>query len=411
MDKEHFTKLLIEQQEKGKLLLSLVSSMHESKNDFGDGMVMFGGEDLYYVPEDDLNSFLNKFEGWKSYVFELLKSQFGGDDQFVYDWDSNIGTYISKREPILPQLKKKVNRGLSLIESFLQRLDFHFHDDVYMEKASLQQLKVKSPMVFISHSSKDKAFAEALVILLEDLGMDSTNVFCSSVDGYGVGLSQDIFETLRGLFNERNLFVIFIHSPRYYKSPVSLNEMGAAWVLKTDFYSILTTDMEFGMMKGVVNGSTISIKVDNDDTPARLTELKDKLTSVFELPAIDGTKWERKRQAFLDRVLSIAYEKPSGEAAEPIVQFSSDELQIFSKWANNTIDKTYIVVKTRAGVEVHFGYHNGYTFEYGEEEAEFEDFMQRLETAGLIVADRYDDKNRQPIYKITKKGYDYAKTL
>ena len=37
--------------------------------------------------------------------------------------------------------------------------------------------------------------------------------------------------------------------------------------------------------------------------------------------------------------------------------------------------------------------------------------MQRLETAGLIVADRYDDKNRQPIYKITKKGYDYAKTL
>lgn len=39
---------------------------------------------------------------------ELLKSQFGGDDKFVYDWDSNNGTYISKREPILPQLKKKV---------------------------------------------------------------------------------------------------------------------------------------------------------------------------------------------------------------------------------------------------------------------------------------------------------------
>ena len=134
MDKEQFSKLLLEQKEKGKLLLSLVSNMHESKNDFGDVYAMFGGEDLYYVPEDELNSFLNKFEGWKSYVSELLKSQFGRDDQFVYDWDSNIGTYISKRKPILPQLKKKVDKGLSLIDSFLERLDIHFHGDVCVDE-------------------------------------------------------------------------------------------------------------------------------------------------------------------------------------------------------------------------------------------------------------------------------------
>ena len=163
----------------------------------------------------------------------------------------------------------------------------------------------KTPMVFISHSSKDKDFAEALVVLLEDLGMDSTNVFCSSINGYGVGLSQDIFETLRSLFNEHNLFVIFIHSPRYYKSPVSLNEMGAAWVLKTDFCSFLTSDMEFSNMSGVVNDSKISIKVNNNDAPARLTELKDKLIALFGLKNIDAIKWERKRNAFLDRVNTI----------------------------------------------------------------------------------------------------------
>jgi len=302
MDKEQFSKLLLEQKEKGRVLLSIISTMHESRNDFGDGMAILGDVELYYVPEDELDGFLNKFEGWRSYMSELLKTQFGVDDQFVYDWDSNVGTYISKREPILPQLKKKVNRGLSLIESFLQRLDFHFHDDVYMEKASLQQLKVKSPMVFISHSSKDRDFADALVVLLEDIGFDSSNLFCSSIDGYGIGLSEDIFETLRSLFNEHDLYVIFIHSPRYYESAVSLNEMGAAWVLKTDFCSILTSDMEFSKMTGVVNDSKISIKVNNDDAPARLTELKDKLISMFELKAIDAIKWERKRQMFLDRV-------------------------------------------------------------------------------------------------------------
>lgn len=268
----------------------------------------------------------------------------------------------------------------------------------------------KTPMLFISHSSKDKDFVEALVVLLEDLGFDSTNLFCSSVDGYGIGLSEDIFETLRSLFNKHNLYVIFIHSPRYYKSPISLNEMGAAWVLKTDFCSFLTKDMDFGMMTGVVNGSTISIKVDADDTPSRLTELKDKLIPMFGLNQMDGTKWERKRQSFLKKLLTLNYEPVPEENEENLV-FSPNELQIFSKWANNEYDTNYIVVRNRSGLEVHFGYHNGYSFPYGEGEAELEDFLQRLQNAGFVKIGWYDSKNRQPIYKITKHGFDYAKTL
>lgn len=161
---------------------------------------------------------------------------------------------------------------------------------------------IKSPMVFVSHSTKDKRFVEALVDMLESLGITSENLFCSSVAGYGIPLSNDIFEILRALFSEHDLYVIFIHSPRYYDSAVSLNEMGAAWVLKTDFCSILTNDMEFGGMKGVVNANSLSIKVDSEDAPARLTELKDLLTKKFSLIPMDQTKWERKRKGFLDIV-------------------------------------------------------------------------------------------------------------
>ena len=130
------------------------------------------------------------------------------------------------------------------------------------KQENINAVDEKSPMVFISHSSRDKAFVEELVSLLEDLGLDESNLFCSSVDGFGIGLGENIFETLRDLFSKHKLFVIFVHSPRYYESAVSLNEMGAAWVLKTDFVSILTRDMEFGMMKGVVGSDKISIKVD-----------------------------------------------------------------------------------------------------------------------------------------------------
>lgn len=173
------------------------------------------------------------------------------------------------------------------------------------KESNARMKRSNSPMVFISHSSKDKAFVEELVELLESIGFDDSNLFCSSVDGYGIGLGEDIFETLKKLFREHELFVIFVHSPRYYESPVSLNEMGAAWVLKTNFYSFLTQDMQFERMKGVVNSDKVAIKVDAEDAKARLNELKDKLCAAFNLESISHTKWERKRDRFLEKVNNI----------------------------------------------------------------------------------------------------------
>ena len=182
--------------------------------------------------------------------------------------------------------------------------------NLLMKNTSKQQTKestnaVKTPMLFISHSSKDKPFVEALVDMLESLGFTPKNLFCSSVNGYGIPLSGDVFETLRTLFSEHDLYVIFVHSPRYYNSIVSLNEMGAAWVLKKNFCSLLTNDMQFDGMKGVVNDYSISIKVNSNESAARLTELKDQLTKKFSLPSMDQIKWERKRTRFLDIVNSI----------------------------------------------------------------------------------------------------------
>lgn len=254
MNKEHFTKLLIEQQEKGKVLLSLISSMHESKNDYGDGMAMFGGEDLYYVPEDELNSFLDKFEGWKSYVSELLKSQFGKDDQFVYDWDSNIGTYICKREPILPQLKKKVNKGVSLIDSFLERLDIHFHDDEYMEKALKQSDMVKSPKVFISHSSGDKDLILSFIkrVLVLGLGLPKDDIVFTSDENYGIEPGGDIPQYIKRNIAHANVVLIMV-SHGYKKSEVCLNEMGAAWALDRNIIQVLLPDADFDDLGWVIN--------------------------------------------------------------------------------------------------------------------------------------------------------------
>ena len=157
----------------------------------------------------------------------------------------------------------------------------------------------KSPMVFISHSHADEDFVIALVNLLEEIGLNTKTMFCSSVSEYGVQLSGDIFETIRELFLKHDLYVMFVHSPRFYNSPVALNEMGAAWVLKSDFCSFLTSDMEYEKMTGVVNNAKLSIKVDENVAPALMNKLYEHLIKLFSLKKMDISKWERKRNQFL----------------------------------------------------------------------------------------------------------------
>ena len=285
---------LIEQKiSEGKDILEGLSSMRERS-----GMAI---NVTYYVAED-VQSAIRKINRWQLTCKDILINGFGESHRYTKSFEKTI-TAKNSGFNFRREFEHEMNEGLSVLEGVSESLKLGL--DGSRRREDVGGTGQKPPMVFISHSSKDKYFADALVVLLEDIGFDSSNLFCSSIDGYGVGLSEDIFDTLRSLFNEHDLYVIFIHSPRYYESAVSLNEMGAAWVLKTDFCSLLTTDMEFSNMSGVVNDSKISIKVDNNDAPARLTELKDKLISLFGLKAIDAIKWERKRQVFLDRVTSI----------------------------------------------------------------------------------------------------------
>lgn len=132
--------------------------------------------------------------------------------------------------------------------------------DKLLRKSNMNDNKFKGKpfKIFISHSSNDRPFCEALVKLLEFLGLGPENVFCSSVEGYGIELGNDIFETLKSIFEENQIIVFFILSRNYYQSPYSLNEMGAAWILKTEFISFLTKGFGFKDALGIVKPSNKS---------------------------------------------------------------------------------------------------------------------------------------------------------
>ncbi|AZA88817.1 TIR domain-containing protein [Chryseobacterium shandongense] len=95
--------------------------------------------------------------------------------------------------------------------------------------------------IFISHSSMNKTYGEALVNLLRSIGIKEDDIIFTSNPAYGIPVGQNIFNWLRSQITE-NPFVIYLLSEEYYQSIACLNEMGAAWIVENKHAAIFTPD-------------------------------------------------------------------------------------------------------------------------------------------------------------------------
>ncbi len=158
--------------------------------------------------------------------------------------------------------------------------------------------------IFISHSSLDIEIVRPFVELLEDINVDNDKIFCSSLAEYGIPLGENIADAIKKEFQNKRILVIFMLSDNYYKSAMCLNEMGAAWVMKKDYYSILLPDYEFKSIKGAIDASKIAIKLDGDKTELqnRLIELRNLIQHGLNLKKIDERIWNRKLLDFMKKI-------------------------------------------------------------------------------------------------------------
>lgn len=165
---------------------------------------------------------------------------------------------------------------------------------------------IKRPKIFISHCEKDIDVVESFVDLLSHVGLTSDTLFCSSIPGYNIKQgSGDIYEYLRNEFCN-NLFVIFLLSENYYNSAACLNEMGATWILKQKYQSILLPGFNFSQIQGAINPRDISFKLDDKKfRNTALGELKDNIIRFLDLQEIDTSKWDYQRERFLAQIDSI----------------------------------------------------------------------------------------------------------
>lgn len=303
MNKNEFISNLNIEISNGKALLDRFERLQEYNDDFGDGMAYFGSGYRHKYNPNEKNKLTNDFTLWERRVLEILKCYLAEDSSVVEE------EFTTSEPRYWMNFKSSgitcLNNNLTTLRSCLERIDYletkaeNCNDS--NKQSKLQ--KDKPYKVFISHSGEDMAFVNELVKLLEFLGVDTPDkLLCSSIKGYQIPTSEDFAEYIMKQFYEFNLFVIIVHSRNYYSSTYSLNEMGAAWVLKTDFFSFLVKGFEFKDMDGVINDRTISVKVDQDDADARLDELKDKLVPLFKQTGFNCTRWETLRDEFLAKV-------------------------------------------------------------------------------------------------------------
>lgn len=260
----------------------------------------------------------------------------------------------------------------------------------------VETTKMKTPKIFISHSSKDEKYVSSLVDLLCDIGLNAEHIFCSSVPGYGIPLDQDIYDFLKLQFQEHDLHVFFILSDNYYDSPACLNEMGATWILQTNYTSILLPDFEFRKIDGAINPRKIAIKLDGaqDDLKERLGQLKDNLIAEFGLPNLPSVRWEKKRDEFISKLQTRSFEVE--------IKISSKAIELLSIACKNPNGE---IIKSRcfSGTSITAGEIEFVHSQERKEVAEWEAALKELQVFGLVET----MGAKGEIYEVTKAGYDY----
>ena len=152
-----------------------------------------------------------------------------------------INGNISKFENSLRALVDSSKSKYPLISSSL--LDYIEHYDQFpiryfgrMEAVieclvSLEENGASSHRIFISHSSKDKAIVEDFVnhILMLGIGIESTDIFCTSIEEMSIKNGEDIRRHIhKNIIGSE--YSILLLSDNYKASEICQNEMGAVWI-------------------------------------------------------------------------------------------------------------------------------------------------------------------------------------
>lgn len=340
---------------------------------------------------------IQEFQNWiHELKFELQDIVDRTGDTFVNDTlvavSANFNGWNDRKD------FNKIKAKLAVIKKNIRK-----YYDTDGNKSEVIEMHNKKPKIFISHSSNDKYYVREIVDLLDYFGLNQTHVFCSSLPGYDIPINKNIFDFLLEQFEEFNLHIMFIHSHNYYLSPISLNEMGAAWALKNNYTSFLLPGFGFNEMKGVVNSSNIAIKLDNDETEVKdkLNQLYDMVVGEFGLIKKPAINWEQKRNSFLQKIIRINQDRASKTSAQDInPSISAEAIKLLELVANDSAGQI-LKISDLSGIEIQVGQISINEKGNHRDTVLWESVLDELVSIGLLK--QVDAKGQ--VFQITNSGY------
>ena len=203
----------------------------------------------------------------------------------VISWyDANLSA-IEQNEYVTDNEQREHSDARALLKELSVKLrDYDFSK---VEQVCESRKKNGKKKIFLSHRSSDKRYGDALEKLIIGLGVKNDQLIYTSHPLHKIPLGMKIYDYLRDNINDQ-VFMVILWSNDYLQSPACLSEMGAAWVLQTDYLGIYTPDFSFGNPKyhEVPIDTTKMGAVLNGDAncKASMIEFKNKIQSFFALP-------------------------------------------------------------------------------------------------------------------------------
>lgn len=257
--------------------------------------------------------------------------------------------------------------------------------------------------VFISHNSKDEELAKNLVNLLQkSLRLESSDIRCSSVDGYRLEGGVAIDETLRIEVHEAEL-VIGLITPNSLKSLYVAFELGARWGIKKPMIPLLAAGVTSEHLDGPLAGIT-ALYCDNESQVFQLLE-----ESARHL----GSKREEKTSSYLDDVKRLSESSlelqvvAKREAADSTTQeLSPEAIQMLTAAANSSTG-TISVLRLMAGRIIQAGRKDLNDVGDPKSTAIWTDALNELLEQGFIR----DESGEGESFELSGTGYKYVAEL
>ena len=285
----------------------------------------FDYEDVLHVSR----AYLNKegqisINGETVYILGEMFKVFDVTESFNSIQDSD--NYFFKFFRAIPNIKSREieikTKGNDVTKEILNKAKTGHKSDksvVLCDPVAPSKPKSMNNKIFISHASKDIKIVNKFVDEVLKLGLEipKERIFCSSMVGHGIKTGKDIPDELKEELLQSSVVFLMV-SKNYKESPVSLNELGGAWVLleKDKVLPVLLPDVDFKEL-GFLDSQRLSKKINvEEDVLALIEDVKDELNPEISFPVLNTYL-----KKFIDDVNTITPKQGSMPEKEEVSEY------------------------------------------------------------------------------------------